>query len=205
MARKKHNQALLKGVAERLKTAFGDDKAPQAWVKLDKIVTQKSLWDYLSGLIMPGPEVLIKVAETYHVTIDWILTGEQTLADIDNTQTDELDGMVRKLARLGVAEDAKEYLSIMIEKQSRKSMTPEQEVRQALTGSLGLDTTGKRLKHLRESELNLSLRSMAKLMGITEARLRRMEADEIPIPANALTKLYAAHSDTIDLDWLLKH
>lgn len=204
MARRKIDQELLKGVSERLRIAFGTDKVPQVWERIGKIVTQKSLWDYLSAIIMPGPDVLIAVSRVYNVSLDWLLTGQESFLDQDGDVY--YAGLLQQLTRLGIKEEALEYLTIMVERHSRAQQTPEQSIRIQLTDSLGLDTVGKRLRYLRESEMELTLEAMAEEMGISPEKLERIEAGEIQPSVRAIQTLHSRYPELLDkdtLDWLL--
>jgi hypothetical protein len=71
------DEELKKEVGERLRQAFGGRSLPAVARMLDNVVSSKSLWEYVSGISLPGPPVQIKIAETFGITLDWLLTGKE--------------------------------------------------------------------------------------------------------------------------------
>jgi transcriptional regulator with XRE-family HTH domain len=71
------DEGLKKEVGERLRQAFGGRSLPQVARMLDNVVTSKSLWEYVSGISLPGLPVQIKIADTFGITLDWLLTGKE--------------------------------------------------------------------------------------------------------------------------------
>jgi transcriptional regulator with XRE-family HTH domain len=71
------DEELKKEVGERLRQAFGGRSLPEVARVLDNVVSSKSLWEYVSGISLPGLPVQIKIAETFGITLDWLLTGKE--------------------------------------------------------------------------------------------------------------------------------
>jgi transcriptional regulator with XRE-family HTH domain len=70
-------EELKKEVGERLRQAFGGRSLPAVARMLDNVVSSKSLWEYVNGMSLPGPPVQIKIAHTFGITLDWLLTGKE--------------------------------------------------------------------------------------------------------------------------------
>jgi transcriptional regulator with XRE-family HTH domain len=71
------DEELKKEVGERLRQAFGGRSLPEVARVLDNVVSSKSLWEYVSGISLPSLPVQIKIAETFGITLDWLLTGKE--------------------------------------------------------------------------------------------------------------------------------
>jgi hypothetical protein len=71
------DEELKKEVGERLRQAFGGRSLPAVARMLDNVVSSKSLWEYVSGISLPGPPVQIKIAHTFGISLDWLLTGKE--------------------------------------------------------------------------------------------------------------------------------
>jgi predicted phosphoribosyltransferase len=71
------DEELKKEVGGRLRQAFGNRSLPAVARMLDNVVSSKSLWEYVSGISLPGLPVQIKIADTFGITLDWLLTGKE--------------------------------------------------------------------------------------------------------------------------------
>jgi transcriptional regulator with XRE-family HTH domain len=71
------DEGLKKEVGGRLKHLFGNKSLPEVARILDNVVSYKTLWEYVNGMSLPGPPVQIKIAETFGITLDWLLTGKE--------------------------------------------------------------------------------------------------------------------------------
>jgi transcriptional regulator with XRE-family HTH domain len=60
-----------------LKRVFGDKSLPEIARMLDNVVSSKTLWEYVSGMSLPGPAAQIKISETFNVSLDWLLKGKE--------------------------------------------------------------------------------------------------------------------------------
>jgi transcriptional regulator with XRE-family HTH domain len=71
------DEGLKKEVGGRLKHLFGNKSLPEVARILDNVVSSKTLWEYVNGMSLPGPPVQIKIADTFGITLDWLLTGKE--------------------------------------------------------------------------------------------------------------------------------
>jgi transcriptional regulator with XRE-family HTH domain len=93
------DEGLKKEVGGRLKHLFGNKSLPEVARILDNVVSSKTLWEYVNGMSLPGPPVQIKIAETFGITLDWLLKGTEPKATNASTGTVPYD---QKKLRLSI-------------------------------------------------------------------------------------------------------
>ncbi len=153
---------------------------------MDGYVSYHSLSDYVTGESMPSPPVLLKIAEVLEISIDWLLRGEQSPYPRDRTEL-QLYNLLREASDLGVAEQAIEFLGIIIERNRRARDEEQGEALEQLRKALKLNTIGKRLQHIRKVELRLPLELVARELETTPEVLRAVEEDKEPPSAQMLS------------------
>lgn len=116
------DEALVKEFSKRLKNLIGTIPLSKVEIKLGRIVGQKSLWDYVNGLSMPSPVVLTKIAEIFNVSVDYLLTGQESLFKDDFER--KFFSTLREAEKLGVAEQAQKYLQFLIEQKKKTDEDP---------------------------------------------------------------------------------
>ncbi len=117
--RRPRDEKSLKEFANRFKDLIGDMALSKVADKLDRIVSQKTFWDYENGLSMPGPDVLRKLSEKFGVSVDWLLTGQESLFAKDEFERRYLMTL-REAGELGVAETVERYARFVIEEKKKE-------------------------------------------------------------------------------------
>ncbi len=197
--------AAIYGFAKRFSSLVKGEEDKQIAIKLDSKVSPKSIWNYRHGEAFPSPDVLMAISEVYEVSLDWLLRGQESLFPRDQQEEDILKTF-RHARAAGVAEEGVDFFNYLVNKQHRE--TSEKALRLRFTQIFGLDTIGKRLRHLRESEFGETLEAMAESLNLNPAEYERIERDEIAPGSRMLTAL-AGRNTTASLgddvlDWLLE-
>ena len=82
--------------AIRLRSVLGEQKQKDVANKLDIPIPQMSR--YFTGQV-PEARVLLKIAQHFEVSIDWLLTGHNAPAGTHNTERDSSDRLPSLLSR----------------------------------------------------------------------------------------------------------
>lgn len=116
---KPRNETLAKEFGQRLKKISGNISQSKLAEKLDNIVSQKTLWDYINGLSMPRPDALLKIAEKFNVSVDWLLKGNDSEIP-QNEQEKRFLRYYREAHELNVADKIEHFAKYTIEEASRE-------------------------------------------------------------------------------------
>ncbi len=119
--KKKRDEILTKEFAERLKQLIGGAQLTEVEKKLNHVVAYKTLWDYVNGLSMPMPDVLMKIARAYGVSVDYLLTGQQNLF---NETERKMFVKMKEAEKLGVAEQVEKYMDFLIAQKKQTEANP---------------------------------------------------------------------------------
>ncbi len=121
--RTRRDERLAKEFSKRLKELIGDMSLPKVSERLGGIVSPVTLWDYINGHSLPRPDVLLKIAELFDVTVDYLLTGQQPLFPANKLEKKFFDTM-REAEALGIAEQAEQFVRLMIEQKKKTEGNP---------------------------------------------------------------------------------
>lgn len=113
------NEIFYKEFALRLKELIGEKSLSEVARDIDGIVSQKTLWDYVNGISMPGPDVLVKISETFKVSIDYLLKGQISLFPKDDHEK-RLLYKIREAEQLQVSEKIDSYSDYVIDKAKKE-------------------------------------------------------------------------------------
>ena len=151
--RRKRNEDLKRNVGGRIKILMGDMSGAEFSRTLDSIIGDRAPWAYTNGLSLPDPEVLLKIAEKYNVTLDWLLKGETSgtttpfssetimlAREIDErlkvlpaklNMAQRLLDVIRAMTMIYTPEQIEEYGKIMEEREKKHGgrVTPEEIVK----------------------------------------------------------------------------
>ena len=116
--RKPRNEAFTKEFAIRIKQLIGDTPLSKISLKLDKIIGVGTLWDYVNGLSMPRPDVLVKISKEFNVSIDWLLKGEKSEIPKDEQEKKFLE-YYREAKELNVADKIEHFTKYTIDEANR--------------------------------------------------------------------------------------
>lgn len=117
--RKPRNEAFTKEFALRIKHLIGNTPLSKISLKLDKIIGVGTLWDYVNGLSMPRPDVLVKISKEFNVSVDWLLKGEESEIPKDE-QEKRLLKYYREAKDLGITDKIESYARFAIEEAKRE-------------------------------------------------------------------------------------
>lgn len=115
---KPRNEALAKSFGQRLKKISGNISQSKLAEKLDNIVSQKTLWDYINGLSMPRPDALLKISEKFNVSVDWLLKGNESEIP-KNDQEKKFLEYYREAKELNVADKIEHFAKYTIDEANR--------------------------------------------------------------------------------------
>lgn len=107
--RRKRDDVLAADIGRRIKELIGDRKRSEIAPRIG--VASSTLWDYMNGDAIPGPEVLIKIGEVLGVSIDYLLKGNQSLFAKNEMERDTLYVIreAQELGGAGIAEKIPQY------------------------------------------------------------------------------------------------
>jgi len=166
------DEKLAAVLGNRIKELVGDRKysaiARQIGVK------PNTFWGYLNGLTMPSFKVLLKLAEHFDVSVDWLLRGQESLLPKDPLEMDVISS-IRKISDRKVAQQAASYVHFLAGEHDRAG-SELHEVFEKIVEAKGLDTLGKRLAYIREIELGMSKAEFSDELGISVDELSDIEA-----------------------------
>jgi len=172
---------------------------------LDEQVHYKTISGYCNGTAMPTLWFLRKVAEKLKVSIDWIVRGEGDACLKDEYEIGVLQTF-RQARQLGVGEDVKRFADFTVQ-QKLKGMEPEEPSQERILDLLviseGLDTVGKRLQYAREVLVGQRAMEMAKVLGISQEELLKIETGEVRPAPTFYTAFFSHYGKHVNLDWLL--
>lgn len=196
-------------IGERLKSVVRAEGAQNSAVADALGVPLSTFNSWLGGIHYPAMASLVKFAGLYKVSLDWILTGQESLLPKDQREEDFVI-RYRSLVERGVAEPLEAFMAHQIDRARVKDESKAMRVQAGR--AFHLDTFGKRLCYVRESEEGQEDRSpaaMAERLGLTERAYLDIEGDEVLPGTRVLTALTGLLMDpeTKDqsiIDWLLE-
>jgi transcriptional regulator with XRE-family HTH domain len=186
-------------LGKRIKELVGDRKysaiARQIGVK------PNTFWGYLNGLTMPSFKILLKLAEHFDVSVDWLLKGQESLLPKNSLEMDVLSS-IRRITDRRVAEQAATYVHFLAGERDKPG-SELHEVYEKIIEANGLDTLGKRLAHIRETELGMSKKEFADELGLSVDELNEIESDIARPRALTLMAYHSKFNGICPLDILL--
>ena len=199
MARNKKDEELSVVLGKRIKELAGERKhsaiARQIGVK------PNTFWGYLNGLTMPSYKVLLKLADHFNVSVDWLLRGQESPVPKDPIEMKVISCM-RRISDKSVAKQVADY-ALFLSNEHDRSGSERHEVWGLIIKTQGLDTLGKRMAYIREMELGISPSEFAEELGITVVELNNIEADKTRPRASTLTTYQSKFNSICPLDILL--
>lgn len=193
-------------IGARLREVIANNNARMTKVAGQLDIPESTLSKWIAGIHYPAMASLVKFARLYKVSLDWILTGQESLLPKDQREEDFII-RYRKLVEQGVAEDIDLYMTSQLTLTKIKNKI--KATRGKATRAFQLNTFGKRLCYIRESEEGLAPKEMGDRIGLTERDYLKIEGDEILPGTRELTALtgYLMDPETKDqtiIDWLLE-
>lgn len=201
-----NDTALKTEIGARIRALIKDHKDTFTVIAREYSIPMSTFNGWLSGQVYPPMQFLIKVAARYKVSLDWILTGQESLLPKDQREEDFII-QYRSLVDRGVAEPLEAFMDHQL---ARVRVKDESKALRVQAGrAFHLDTFGKRLRYIRESQEGRSPADMGDLIGLTEADYLKIERDEQLPGTRVLTALTGVLMDpeTKDqsiIDWLLE-
>lgn len=204
--RKTIDEQLKIQIGSRLKELIKDNKDQHTMLAKEYGIPLSTFNTWLAGISYPPMQFLIKLAGQYKVSLDWILTGQESLLPKDQRESDFII-QYRSLVERGISEPLEEFMEHQLHKARAKDEIKALRVRAGR--AFNLDTFGKRLRYVRESQEGQTPAQMAEHIGLTEADYIKIEADEVLPGTQVLTALTGVlmdeetHDQSI-MDWLLE-
>lgn len=118
--RRKRDDVLAAEIGKRIKELMGDLKRTDIAGKIG--IAPSTLWDYMNGDAIPGPEILIKLADILNVSIDYLLKGQQSLFAKNEDEKEALY-QYRETEKLTVSEQYKRYGRFLINETKKQKKT----------------------------------------------------------------------------------
>ncbi len=118
--RRKRNDALAVEIGRRIEVLMGDSKRKDIAEQIG--IAPSTLWDYMRGDAIPGPEVLIKMADVFHVSLDYILKGDCSSFPKNEAEKNILYEY-REAEKLQVAEQISRYGRFLINEAKKQTGT----------------------------------------------------------------------------------
>lgn len=197
-----------------LKAAIGDrlrETLKASRVKIKEAAAElgtpePTLNRWLSGIHYPNMEALVRFSVIYKVSLDWILTGQESLLPKDQRESDFIIHY-RSLVDRGVAEPLEAFMEHQLA--SVRAKDKSKALRVQAGKAFHLDTFGKRLRYVRKSQEGQTPAQMAERINLTERDYLKIERDELLPGTRVLTALASILMDeeTRDqsiIDWLLE-
>lgn len=191
-------------IGGRIRVLIKDNRDTFTTIAREYSIPMSTFNGWLSGQVYPPMQFLIKIAARYKVSLDWILTGQESLLPKDQRESDFII-RYRSLVNRGVAEPLEEFMQHQLAKVKANDKIWAD--RLWVTKAYSLDTVGKRLCYIRETEKGLTQKQMGDKIGLTERDYKKLEEDKIMPTQQVINALTGVLRDpeTLDasiMDWL---
>lgn len=203
------DNALKSRIGARMKELILKGGDTIAHVARENDIPRSTMDSWLGGVHYPDMKFMIHLARRYGVTLDWILTGQESLLPKDGRERD-LIIHYRDLKEHGVADAVDEFMDHQLQKSHSAAEEIDRNSRKRAAKAFGLDTFGKRLRYLRETERwEESVKEFAAKLDLTEQDYLALEEDRKLPGTRTLTALTGLLMDPVTkdqsiIDWLLE-